>query len=105
MGSGSTSASPSQDSLHQRGQPREVERLATRRCRHVDRGVVALACAAALLLRALLRALLAVEHVGARDFVLAGAHQRELDLVLDVLDVERAALGLAAHQRADHVRR
>ena len=54
-----------------------------------------------LLLRALLRAALAIEHVGARDFVLAAAHQRELDLVLDLLDVDRAAFGLALHQRGD----
>ena len=51
--------------------------------------------------RAFLRALLAIEHVRARDFVLAAAHQRELDLVLDFLDVDRAALGLAPHQRGD----
>ena len=37
--------------------------------------------------------------------MLARAHQRELDLVLDVLDVEGAALRLAAHQRVDHRRR
>ena len=54
------------------------------------------------LLRALLRALLAIQHVGARDFVLAGAHQRELDLVLDFFDMERAAARLPAHQCADH---
>jgi hypothetical protein len=50
---------------------------------------------------ALLRALLAVEHVRARGLVLAAAHQRELDLVLDLLDVDRAAVGLALDQRAD----
>ncbi len=47
-------------------------------------------------------ALFAVEHVGARDLLLAVAHQREFDLVLDILDVEGAALGLAPGQRGDH---
>ena len=48
----------------------------------------------------LLRAPLAVEHVGARDLVVAAAHQAELDLVLHVLDVERAAARARAQQRA-----
>ena len=39
---------------------------------------------------------------GARDIVLAGTHQRELHLVLDVFDVEGAASRLPAHQGADH---
>ena len=55
-----------------------------------------------IFLRPRLGALLAIEHVGARHVVLARAHQRQLHLVLDVLDVEGAALRLAAHQRADH---
>ncbi len=50
-------------------------------------------------LGALAGALLAVKHVGTRDLVLAGAHHRELDLVLHVLDVEGAAGRMAAHQR------
>ena len=50
------------------------------------------------LLGALLRAPLAVEHVGARDLVVAAAHQAELDLVLHVLDVERAAARTRAQQ-------
>jgi hypothetical protein len=49
-----------------------------------------------------LGALLAVQHVGAGDVVLARAHQRELDLVLDVFYMEGAALRLAAQQRAAH---
>jgi hypothetical protein len=53
---------------------------------------------------ALLGALLAVQHVVARDLVLAGAHQRQLDLVLDVLDVHRAATGHVAGQRLHHLR-
>ena len=43
----------------------------------------------------------AVQHVGARDLVLAAAHQAELDLVLHVLDVEGAAARARAQQRAD----
>ena len=37
------------------------------------------------------RAFLPVEHVVPRHLVLAGAHQRQLHLILDVLDVDRAA--------------
>ena len=59
----------------------------------------ALPCAG-FLLRALLHALVAVQHVGARDIVFAGAHQREFDLVLHVFDMEGAAGRLAAHQGA-----
>ena len=51
---------------------------------------------------ALARPLFAIQHVGARHFVLARAHQGEFDLVLDVFDVEGAAVGLPAHQRVDH---
>ena len=43
------------------------------------------------LLGALLRPTLAIEHIGPRDFMVAAAHQAELDLILHVLDVERAA--------------
>ena len=44
----------------------------------------------ALLLRPDARTFLAVEHVVAGHLVLAGAHQRQFHLVLDVLDVDRA---------------
>jgi len=44
----------------------------------------------------------AVEHVGARHVMLAGAHQRQFDLVLDVLDMHRAAVRRAPGQRIDH---
>ena len=54
----------------------------------------------ATLLGALLRAPLAVQHVGARDFVVAAAHQAELDVVLHVLDVEGAAARTRAQQCA-----
>ena len=53
------------------------------------------------LFRALLGALLAVQDIGARNVVLASAHQGEFDLVLDIFDVERAARGAPAHQRMD----
>ena len=43
---------------------------------------------------------LAVEHVGPGDVVLARAHQRQFDLVLNILDMHRAAIGQAPGQRA-----
>jgi hypothetical protein len=50
-------------------------------------------CSAGCRLRASARAgaLLAVEHVVAGHLVLAGAHQRQLHLILNVFDVDRAA--------------
>ena len=88
--------------LDERGQALEVERLPDTPFSMTLIVVLAgLPRFLRLCVRALLRALLAVEHVGARDFVLAAAHQRELDLVLDLLDVDRAAFGLALHQRRD----
>ena len=48
------------------------------------------------LLCALSVALLAVEDVGAGDLVLAAAHQRQFDLVLDILDMHGSAVGIAA---------
>ncbi|MNJ61242.1 hypothetical protein D3C77_570210 [compost metagenome] len=47
---------------------------------------------------ALLRALLAVQDVGAGNIMLARAHQRQFDLVLDVFNMEGAAVGAVAHQ-------
>ncbi len=52
---------------------------------------------------ALLGALLAVQHVVAGHLVLAGAHHRQFHLVLDVLDVQRAAAGHMAGQRLHHL--
>jgi len=46
--------------------------------------------------------LLAVKHVSAGYLVLARAHQRQLDLVLDVFNMEGAAAGLAPRQSGDH---
>ena len=57
------------------------------------------------LLGALLGAALAVEHIGARHFVVAAAHQAEFDLVLHVFDVEGATAGARTHQRTHHVLR
>ena len=54
-----------------------------------------------LFLRARLAALLAVEHVGAGNLVLARAHQRQLDLILNVFNMEGTATRLAPRQRGD----
>ena len=48
------------------------------------------------LLQAFLRALLAIQHIRARYFVLARTHQRELHLVLDVFYMEGPAGRLGA---------
>ena len=53
------------------------------------------------LLGALPGALVAVDDVVAGDLVLAGAHQGQLDLVLDVLDVNRASAGQPPRQGGD----
>ena len=98
---GSASAQAFAGLLDERGQALEVERLAHAVLDDVQRRVFGLRRLLLLFLRAFLRALFAIQHVGARDFVLAAAHQRELDLVLDFLDVDRAAIGLALHQRGD----
>ena len=80
---------------------RDVERLAGAADHHVDaRGTGLDGFLHAL--RTLARTLLAIEHVRTRDLVLARAHHRELDLVLHVFDMERAARGMAAHQRLHH---
>ncbi len=50
---------------------------------------------------AFLRALFAIQHIGARDVMLARAHQRQFDLVLDVFNMEGAAVGAVANQRVD----
>ncbi len=57
----------------------------------------------ALLLRALFHALGAIQHIGAGNVVLAGTHQRQFNLVLDIFNMERAAGRLATHQRVDDV--
>ncbi len=50
-------------------------------------------------LQAILRAALAIEHVGTGDLMMAAAHQAQLDLVLDVFDVEGAAGRTRTQQR------
>ncbi len=56
-----------------------------------------------LVVGALLRAALAVQHVGAGDFMVLAAHQAQLDLVLHIFNMEGAAARTRAHQGADHV--
>ena len=82
-------------------QAQQVERLAHAVVHHMQDGL--LVGFFGLCLRcALLRTLFAVQHIGASDFVFAGAHQRQLDLILNFLDMNRAAFGLDAHQCAHH---
>ncbi|MNY04476.1 hypothetical protein D3C86_1371560 [compost metagenome] len=89
------------DQLMQRGQVQHaghavvghVERHALLHARHGLR----------IGLRALLGALLAVQHVGTGHFMLARAHQRQFHVVLHVFDMEGAAIRAAAQQRAHHV--
>ena len=78
----------------------QVQRDALAAVEHVQRGRLGRFLRA--LLGALLRAALAVQHVGAGDLVVAAAHQAQFDLVLHVLDVEGAAARARTHQRADH---
>ena len=54
------------------------------------------------LARALLRAAVAVEHIGPSHFMVAAAHQAEFDMVLHVFDVERTATRARAQQGPDH---
>src|SRR5690606_40152138 len=51
----------------------------------------------------LARTLLTVEHVGASHLVVSTAHQSELNLILDILNVEEAAFAGAAHKRGHHL--
>jgi hypothetical protein len=53
----------------------------------------------------LLRTLLAVEHIGAGDFVFAASHQSQLNLILNVLDVDSSrGIGAPAQSLNDVVR-
>ena len=54
-------------------------------------------------LRTFAGAVLAIEHVGTRDLVILTAHQRQFDLVLNILDMERAALAGATRQCRHHI--
>jgi len=51
----------------------------------------------------LLRTSLPVEDIGSGHFVLPRAHQRQLDLVLDVFNVNGAASRHTTNQGADHL--
>ena len=86
----------------QRLQPRPVERHALAAIGDVQRGLGRRRRAPGPARAALLRAALAVQHVGARHFMMAAAHQAEFDLVLHILDVEGAAARTRAQQRAHH---
>ena len=57
-------------------------------------------CGGGRLLGALLCALFAVQHIGAGNFVVAAAHQRQFHMVLHVFNLEGAAARARAHQRA-----
>src|SRR5581483_1397586 len=81
----------------------EIERAGHAVLDHVDGELRGAGALRLLLPGALAGPLLAVEHVGARDLVLSAAHQRQLDLVLDILDVEGAPGGLPAHERLHDV--
>ena len=83
--------------LDERGQARHVQRHeqpAIGHHRHRRRGLRRPGLA-----RPLLRAALAVQHVGPRHLMVAAAHQAEFDMVLHVLDVKGAATRARAHQR------
>ena len=96
-------AQPVAGILDQSLQPVQIQRPADAALHHVHHVRLGLDLGRRLLLGAQPCPLLAVEHVGARDIVLARAHQGELHLILDILDVQRAPAGLAPHQRGDHL--
>ena len=48
------------------------------------------------------RALLAVKHVGAGHIVFPGTHQSQLDLILNIFDVQRPPVRVAAQQCINH---
>jgi hypothetical protein len=87
--------------LDQRAQAVAVERHAAVAVDHVQHRLFGRRIDGVLLLRTFGGTLLAVEHVGAGDVMLRRAHQRQFDLILDVFDMEGAAVRQAAHQRID----
>jgi hypothetical protein len=97
---------PAAGLLDQRGHPRLVQRHAGAvGAGHVQRVGRS---RGRLLLRGLGRALLGlsfpVQHVGARDLVVAAAHQRQFHLVLDILDVDLdPAVARTAEQVLGHL--
>ena len=56
-----------------------------------------------LLLRTLFHALGPVQHIGARNVMLARTHQRQFDLVLHILDMEGAAGRLPPQKGGDDI--
>ena len=86
--------------LHDRMQMSPVERNALAAVEHVENGFGH--DNRLRLLRALLRAALAVQHVSAGHFMVAAAHQTEFDLILHVLNVESATARTRAQERAHH---
>ena len=52
---------------------------------------------------ALLRATLTVENIGASHFMVLTAHQTQLNLVLYIFNMKRAATWARAHQGAHHI--
>ena len=96
-------AQPRTSICNQRLQPAQVQRIASVAIDHVQHRVLGrclgqLACT-------LLGMALAVQHISARHFMVAAAHQAQFDLVLHVLDVEGAAAWARAHQCTHHVLR
>ena len=87
--------------LQEAHEPLRIQRLADAGLGDVDR-IDGRLLLGDLLLRARAGPILAVQHIGAGNVVLARTHQRELHLVLDVFNMEGAAGGLAPHQRTDH---
>ena len=79
----------------------QVQRHALAPVHHMQRGRGG--CGIGDLLGPLLGTAFAVQHIGARDFVVASAHQTQLHLVLHVFNVEGAAARARAHQRAHHL--
>ena len=47
----------------------------------------------------LLRALFPIEHIRTGNFMFAGAHQSQFDLILDIFNVKGTASGLVSNQR------
>jgi hypothetical protein len=105
-GSGADAVETGAGLLDDQRQARDVERdLHAARQRDAQRGFPRrLGGLGSLLSGTLPRALLAIQHVSARDLVVLAAHQGQFDLVLHVLDVKGAALAHPARQRADDFR-
>ena len=89
-------AEPLAGDRHERAQGGHVQRAA-HAVVHDRQGVRRLRLLGALC-GTLLGALLAVQHIGAGHVVFARTHERELDLILDIFDVEGAAGGLVADE-------